>query len=698
MNPRQSSNLRRLLSPRHIAFVGGRDCLTAIGEARRRGFRGSIWPVNPGRADMLGYPCFHGIEELPEAPDAVFLAVPARAAVDVLRDLNGRGAGGVVCYTAGFREAGEEGGALEAALVEATGDMALIGPNCYGVINYLSHTALWPFAHGGECENGFGAAIVTQSGMLSSDITMAERGLPLTHMISCGNQAVLSLEDLVQFLIDEPGVRAIGLHIEGLRSVARFHDVALRANRKGIPIVALKTGSSAIGSALTVSHTGSLSGSDDLYDALFARVGVIRVETAPELIETLKFLVLAGVPKANRVAGFTCSGGGATMLADHAERIGLDFPPVADPGRTELAALLPPIATVSNPLDYTTPIWGQAERTGPVFAKAMDVIDAAATVLVQDYPRPGLDESAPSYRADADAFLTAASARKLPAAVVATLHENIDPATRGWLVARGAAPLFGIAEGLGAIRNAILWGERHAEISGAVRLPLTEPPGKSALSPLDEAQSKTLLRSHGIPVPRAVLSSGDALDASARTLGFPVVLKMIGPKLAHKSEFGAVAINIPDPAALSAASLRMRETVAGHDPEAATDLFLVEEMAPRPAAELLVSLRRDPEFGPVLTLAAGGVMVELLKDSVNLLLPVTTDEIAAALRRLRIARLLEGFRGSLPADIPAVVDLVDRLQRLFVDSADLAEIEINPLFAGRDGAIVVDALIHVRAA
>ncbi|HMS95946.1 MAG TPA: CoA-binding protein, partial [Tabrizicola sp.] len=439
---------------------------------------------------MRGHPCFASVDDLPEAPDAVFLAVPARAAIEVTRRLAKRGAGGIVCYTAGFREAGGDGAAMEAALVEAAGDLALIGPNCYGAINYTSNTALWPFAHGGGCPEGFGAAIVTQSGMLSSDITMSQRGLPLTHMISCGNQAALSLEDYLDFLIDEPGVRAIGLHIEGLRSVAGFHDTALRAVAKGIPVVALKTGSSSIGASLTVSHTGSLSGSDALYDALFARCGVIRVETPPELMETLKFLVLAGAPKSNRVAGFTCSGGGATMLADRAEKIGLAFPPVPTDTRAALTALLPPIATVSNPLDYTTPIWGDPVRTGPVFAETMDQTKAAVAVLVQDYPAAGLDESQVFYRNDAGAFVAAATARGLPVAVLATLHENMDPATRDWLVAQGCAPLLGIREGLGAIRNAIWSGETRAALAKSPPAPL-RPAITGPLRGLTEAESKS---------------------------------------------------------------------------------------------------------------------------------------------------------------------------------------------------------------
>jgi acyl-CoA synthetase (NDP forming) len=568
-------NLTRLLSPRHIAFIGGRDAEVAIGEAKRMGYPGQIWPVNPKRASMGGHPCFASVDDLPQAPDGCFLAVPAAAAIATTARLAEMGAGGIVCYTAGFREAGAEGAALEAALIAAAGDLALVGPNCYGVLNYLDRAAMWPFAHGGTCP-GYGAAIITQSGMLSSDITMSQRSLPLTHMISCGNQSVLSLEDFVDHLIDHPAVRAIGMHIEGLRDVPRFADAALRALDRGIPLVALKTGSSAIGATLTVSHTGSLSGVDDLFDALFARTGVIRVKSPAQLLETLKFLTVAGVPQGNRVAGFTCSGGGATMLADHAETIGLGFPGFDAAAKADLTALLPPIATVSNPLDYTTPIWGDPARTGPVFAAAISGLQADAAVLVQDYPAAGLDESLGYYRADAGAFIAAAKAQGIPAAICATLPENIDPTTRDWLVAQGVAPMQGLTETLDAIRAAILWGEARRRPRPA---PLLHLPQAKPLRLLDEAEGKACLRPFGVPIPQGEVVSGADVPAAAARLGGPVVLKMMGPRLAHKSEAGAVLIAPTD---LPQAVTQMRAAVTAHDPKALTDRFLVEALAPRP--------------------------------------------------------------------------------------------------------------------
>ena len=307
----------------------------------------------------------------------------------------------------------------------------------------LDRAALWPFAHGGSCP-GYGAAIVTQSGMLSSDLTMSQRSVPFAFMASIGNQSVVTLADCVDVFAGFRGVRAIGLHIEDIPDVAEFSVAVRKAVGAGIPVVALKTGVSEIGARLTVSHTGALSGDDDLYQALFDRLGVIRVTTPAQLLETLKFLCVAGVPEGDRVADLTCSGGAAAMLADCAQVVGLRFPPPSNRAAERLAERLPGTATVSHPLDYTTPIWGLPERVRPVFETVLrDPFDVA--VIVQDYPLDGLDESKDSYLNDARKFVAATQAAGVPAAVCSTLPENIDRATREMLVAQGVAPMQGIS-------------------------------------------------------------------------------------------------------------------------------------------------------------------------------------------------------------------------------------------------------------
>ena len=695
MTPIRRANFQRLLKPRHIAFIGGRDATIAINEARRRGFKGQMWAINPKRPDLAGVPCIASIADLPEAPDAVYLAIPAVGVVEALRTLAQMGVGGVVCFSAGFKEAGAA--QAEEDLVNATGDMALIGPNCYGFINYINNSALWSFEHGGWSP-GYGAAIITQSGMFSSDITMSQRSLPLAYMVSAGNQAVLGLEDFLDVFSDDPAVRAIGLHIEGLKDIPRFERAALKSLSKGIPVVALKTGRSAIGSELTVSHTGSLSGSAELYEALFARVGIISVTNPSQFLETLKFLCVVGAPKGERLVGFTCSGGGATMLADYAEKINLSFLPVDPMHERGLAALLPDIATVSNPLDYTTPIWGQPKLTYPVFAKAIAAIEADTAVLVQDYPADGLDGSKIFYQRDAAAFARATKDHGIPAAICSTLPENIDEETRQFLIGEGVAPMQGIHEALNAIHGSANWLQARERILSAEDVPLLLAWEWSEQVMVMEHEGKRWLTANGIAVPEGRVVSMEQLGAAASEVGYPVVLKMISPFLAHKTEAGAVVLNLKDADSVFTAAVQMKADVTAYNPKAVADRFLVEAMSPAPLAELIVTLRGDPQFGAALVLGSGGILVELVGDAVTLLLPTSLDDIARALKKLRVGGLLEGFRGRPKADLQNIGIQIHRLCKAYLkEHKNIAEIEINPLFVYADKVCAVDALLYKAA-
>jgi acyl-CoA synthetase (NDP forming) len=692
MTPQRRANFQRLLKPRHIAFIGGRDATIAINEARRRGFQGQMWAVNPKRSDLAGIPCVASIADLPEAPDAVYLAIPAGGVVEAIGSLGQMGVGGLVCFSAGFKETGDT--AAEHALIEATGDMALIGPNCYGLINYIDNSALWSFEHGGWSP-GYGAAIITQSGMFSSDITMAQRSLPMAYMVSAGNQAVLGQEDFLDVFADDPAVRAIGLHIEGLQDIPRFERAALKALSNGIPVVALKTGSSVIGSTLTVSHTGSLSGSAELYEALFERTGVISVTNPSQFLETLKFFCVVGAPKGSRVAGFTCSGGGATMLADYAEKVGLEFPPVDPAMEPALVELLPDIATVSNPLDYTTPIWGQPEFTYPVFAKALFAMSSDSAVLVQDYPAAGLDDSKIYYQRDAAAFARAAREQGLPAAICATLPENMDIETREFLIAEGVAPMQGIHETLNAMRDAANWTQARERIGAAKPAPLLAARDVDTLTMLTEDEGKRWLSNYGVAVPNGKAVSSEDVVTSAREIVFPVALKMMSPLLAHKTEAGAVALNLTNAAEATDAVSKMIANVHRYNPDAVTDQFLVEAMSPAPLAELIVTFRNDPQFGPALVLGSGGILVELVGDAATLLLPATSHDIERALQSLRVARLLDGFRGRPKADLSKISAQIHELSQAYLNESDeVAEIEINPMFVYADHICAVDALLH----
>ena len=697
MTEQRRQNLRRLLRPRHVAVVGGTDVATVINECRRIGYSGALWPVNPKREDIAGIPCFANIEALPEAPDAIFLAVPQQAAIDITARLARRGAGGVVCYTAGFSELGSAGQQVEAELVDAAGDMALLGPNCYGLINYHDQVALWPFAHGGM-HPGFGAAIITQSGMLSSDLTMSQRHLPLSYMVSVGNQASLRLEDFIDYFLEERHVRAIGLHIEAIRDTEKFASAAMRAIEKNIPIVALKTGVSEIGARLTASHTGSLSGTDNTYSAFFNRLGICRVATPSEFVELLKFLTIAGVPAGPRIAGLTCSGGGATMLADYAAPLELDFVQPTCDTAAALTKLLPHTATVTNPLDYTTPIWGDYDRTLPVFKCLLeDGYDSA--VLVQDYPAAGLDESKPYYRADSNSFITACQTANIPAAICSTLPENLDAETRSHILQAGVAPMQGIETCMQVMSAAASYGKRRAALLANPPPPLRRAPViGNYFQQLDEATAKTILAEAGLNVPsfeklpmaEVVSDKLDHID-----IVYPVVVKICSSDIGHKTEIGGVHLNITSMDELTAAITSIITNVERHAPNARLEGILIESMISNGIVELMVSMRRDPQFGLVLTVASGGVMTEVLQDASTLLVPADDLSIEATLDNLRTAQLFDQFRGGSSASRQAILDQMRTLLRLMQARPDIIEIEINPIIVSTNSAICADALITV---
>ncbi|MCA9967857.1 MAG: acetate--CoA ligase family protein, partial [Anaerolineales bacterium] len=309
-----NNNLKRLLNPRQIAVIGGAAAAAVVRQCNLIGYTGEIWPVNPKRDEMSGHRCYASVADLPGAPDAAFVAVPREPTIEAVAQLAALGAGGVVCYASGFAEMGEVGRTDQARLQAAMGDMALIGPNCYGVLNYLDGVTLWPDEHGGKrLERG--AAIIAQSGNISISLSMQRRSVPLAYLIATGNQAGVTVPEYIETLLEDERVTAVGLHLEGLDDVAAFSRAALKALQKRVPLVVLKTGATALGSQITMSHTSSLAGADALYDALFARLGVLRVHSIPELLEAIKFLSLVGPLPSGQIASISCSGGEAAIVA-----------------------------------------------------------------------------------------------------------------------------------------------------------------------------------------------------------------------------------------------------------------------------------------------------------------------------------------------------------------------------------------------
>ena len=322
-------DLQRLLRPASIAAIGGREAAAAVRACRRMGFAGEIWPVHPTASEVEGISCYRSIDDLPAAPDASFIGVNRERTIDIVDRLAVRQAGGAVAYASGFKESGETGKQLQSALTKATGTMPVLGPNCYGFVNYLDGALLWPDQHGGKRVER-GVALIMQSSNIAINVTMNRRGLLIAYVICLGNQAVVGVSDVMRAVADDPRVSAVGLYLEGLDNPQKFADVAADLHRRKMPIVALRGGQSEAGAAQTVSHTASITGEGAVISAFLKRLGISEVGSLPVLLETLKLLHVHGRLSGRRLVSLSCSGGEAAMMADGACGTGVSFPPFPD--------------------------------------------------------------------------------------------------------------------------------------------------------------------------------------------------------------------------------------------------------------------------------------------------------------------------------------------------------------------------------
>ncbi|MFN4172547.1 MAG: acetate--CoA ligase family protein [Pseudorhodobacter sp.] len=658
-------SLARLLRPRSIAVLGSGWAVNVVEQCRAMGFDGTVWPVHPTRDRIGGIACAPSLADLPEAPDATFIGVNRHATVDVVRDLSAMGAGGAICFASGWQEAGEVG--LQADLVAAAGAMPILGPNCYGVINYLDGALLWPDQHGGR-RVARGVALLSQSSNIVINLTMQARGLPVAYVACLGNAAQVGLAELAGELLADPRVTALGLYVEGIGDAAAFAAMAEAAARAGKGIVCIKSGKTDLSRQAAASHTASLAGGGAASSAFLLQAGVAEVASLDALIETLKIFHVHGPRIGPRLCSLSCSGGEAGLVADMAAPGGIDFPAVPGPAAARLGEILGPIVAIANPLDYHTFIWGDGPRTTEVFSTMLGAYDAG--IFIIDPPRP--DRCDPSSFTPAlEAIEAAQAATGRPAFPVSSLPENFDEDLAIELIARGICPLMGLEAALPALTAA----QRAPALAEWRPMPAM-PPRRTVM--LDEARAKARLAVAGVMVPKGVVAADLAgLADQLAALDGPLALKGLG--FAHKTEAGAVRLNLT--------------TLAGQAEMPGATGYLAEEMVSGVVAELLIGLRRDPVYGATVTLGFGGTMAELLADTVTLVLPVTAPEIGSALRRLRLWPMLDGYRGRGEADTGAVLTTVMALQAMMQGDARLEEIEINPLMVRERGAVAADAVI-----
>ncbi|MDC1317899.1 acetate--CoA ligase family protein [Candidatus Thioglobus sp.] len=680
------TNLSRLISPKSIAVIGNRGANFAIRESKKLGYNQKIWAIHPTLDFLEGIKCYKDIKDLPEAPDATFIAVNAESAIDIVADLKSIGGGGAVLYASGFGELGEKGIKRNQRLVEAADGMPLIGPNCYGFINSLDGVALWPDVHGCEPVSS-GVAIITQSGNIGLNITMQSIGLSIAYMFTLGNQTNTNIADIIHAMLDDNRVSAIGLHIEGISDIKSFDVAARRALDKKIPIVAIKSGRTDVSAKIALSHTSSMTGLDQLFNVFFERLGIARVDTVPEFLETLKLLSILGTIDHNGVASMSCSGGEAGMMADLIDGLDINFPSLDDRHKDRVKLALNDFVEVDNPLDYHTFIWGDRKRTSECF-KQMISGNFAATMLLLDWPRTQESEQK-DWDLTLLALSDAISGTREKTIVLASIADCMPKRIIKECQKYGIAPMIGLDICLKALNHSYRIGLAFQKSSMQSIEILRSLSRSSKISTLTEFEGKKLLKKYGISVPdgKIITSTSEALMA-AEKIHYPITLKVSDVELAHKTELGAVVLNINNPLALE---------------KVCQDLFkigsslLIEKMVEDSVAELIVGVGLDPIFGKYIIIGSGGILVELFKESIPLLFPVNREDVSLALSKLKVFPLINGYRGNPEGDVEMIIDCVMATVKL-VSENDIYELDINPLLVLKrgSGVIAVDTLIKLN--
>ncbi len=682
MNPRA---VQRLLAPRSIALVGGEWADAVAAASRKIGYRGELWRVHPSRPSTPEQRYFRSVDELPDAPDAVFVAAPNREVPAIAARLAARGAGGFVCFAAGFSESGTaEGRRLTEELLASAAELPFFGPNCYGFINFFDGVALWPDqVVGARRERG--VALICQSGTISLNLLFNARSLPIGLLLTVGNQTRLAAEDLIELLAADERVSAFGLYLEGLTDASRFARAVAAARSAGKPIALVKAGRTAAAARTAHTHTGALAGADAAFEAFCRQAGIARCDSLATLCETLKIFHCGGPLAGKRVLVMGASGGDMAMTADNSRGLGLEFAPLPAASAASLRGILSERVALANPFDFQTYVWFDRPRMRAMFSVAQRSGFDAVGFMIDCPPEGEADASA--YLNGIEEFIAAIPGAPSRGAVISSLPESLASAARERCRAAGVVPLQGQREALEALDLA---GGVGAAWRRGASVELRRPRAlKERARALTEHDAKAALAAYGVRVPRsAVVKPRDAAGA-AEALGFPVAVKATGPALEHKSEAGGVVLDVRSAAEAGQAAQRL----AG-----LADSLLIEEMVTDGVAEILVGVTVDSQFGQLLVLGAGGVLTELLRDRVTLLPPWDATSIEAGLRSLRVARLLAGFRGQPAGDVPALVQTVLAAVRYAQANLEtLAELDINPVIVrpANRGAVAVDALIRL---
>ena len=701
-----------LTAPRNVVLVGASDrpgswAARVWHNLNRYEFSGPIYLINPRRSEIWDQPCYADFHALPQAPDHMVVLVPAAAVVDTLRRGAAAGARSATVFSAGFGEGFDsEAAALGrelAAAIAQTG-LGVSGPNCMG--NVCAKSRLVTLTEDRPLAVRPGpVALVGQSGgmMIFTNQALQERGIWPEYLITSGNEAGLSIGDYIVYFADQPELKVIIIYVEAISQLAKFKAACRMARAANKSIVAVKLGQSEGGRSAAMAHTGSLAGRVEAFDAIAGEVGVIRADTLDDAVEITELLVHTGAPPGRRLGAVTLSGAYRGLLLDSAERNGLEFPALAAATTERLNAVLTVGSLVANPIDGGYGVLSSADN----FMASIDALQADPNVdmvLVQEgLPRAPGSDRAEHYIQLADDY-AATKATKPIAFVTPISHGQTDYSRELRAKAGQVSFLQEAYKALRAIASVARRDERVRLAHGSSQVH-TQAPERHALiarlrarataTPvaLDESESKEVLRAYGIATPAETLvtSRAAALEAAGR-IGYPVVLKAVSAELMHKSEVGAVALDVADPEQLAAAYDRMAQRLEQHR---LAGMLVCRQI--RGGLELVLGLHRDPEMGLVVMAGSGGVLLELIKDVTFCAPPVSADKARDMLARMRGAKLLAGYRGTAALDVDALVDALVALGRLAVELEDLVQsVDINPFVALPQGGLALDALIVLQ--
>ncbi|PZW44773.1 acetyl-CoA synthetase (ADP-forming) [Humitalea rosea] len=681
VKPRLS--IRQILEPASIAVVGASDSRAKFGgrimyHLVHHGFAGDLVPINRGRPEVLGRTAYATLADVPTPPEVAILAVPGETLVQNVAAAATAGVGCCVIISTGFAEASEEGAAMQAEMVAIArqSGMRIVGPNCMGLI--VPHHRM-PLCSSVVLDTdrllSGSIGLISQSGALMVSVfdRASTDGIGFRHCVSLGNQADLEICDFLEVMVEDPETKAICLYVEGLKDGARFRAAAAACQAAGKPLLLVKTGRTEAGVKSARSHTASLAGSYDVFEAICRETGVVLARDPDDMVRAANILVRhPGARSPGGVGVYSTSGGGAGIASDRVTEIGLGMAVLSEATRAQLGEiLLPPQA--DNPIDL-------GGRKAP---DSLDITKLAADILLADpavaYGLVVLT-SMPFFAEKTRLIGEVAKASPKPCFLALTPGAAADRPRAA--LREVDQPYFDrFEDALRAMELVAQFDRLRAEASPMA----LRPAGLPAIPELPdgvatEGEVKAALAAYGVPVTReSFAATPEAAGKAAAALGFPVVLKAVSRDIAHKSDVGGVALGLRDAGAVAAAAVAMQATVAGHLPQARIDGFSVQEMI-KGAAEVIIGARYDPLFGPVVLVGLGGTIVEILKDVAIAPAPVAPERALRMVESLRLAPLLQGARGMPVLDVPAIVDAVVRISWLAHDlGGRLIELEANPL-------------------